>query len=194
MSALDWFAWVVLSVQMPIPVFWLLVHPFIGYWRRRPRLVYAVAGPVAWVLVDGLLLLFREQLFASRDAPAWAIGTGFVLIVVDVYFIFRIHRELGGPILFGHAELTGEQKLAQTGLYARVRHPRYTGMMTVVLGACLIAGTLRLWTVAAGWWLLALLAVFLEERELRARFGAAYSAYAKQVPRFLPFRFWPREQ
>ena len=75
-----------------------------------------------------------------------------------------------------------------------MRHPRYAGMMLAVLGVCLMAGTLLLWTVAAVWWLLALTAVRLEERELRVRFGAAYAAYCQRVPQFLPFRFWPREE
>lgn len=81
----------------------------------------------------------------------------------------------------------------RTGLYARVRHPRYTGMMAAVLGACLMVGTLLLWVTALGWGLLALLAVSIEERELHARFGTSYHDYARRVPRFLPFRSWPRE-
>lgn len=194
MSALDWLAWAVLCVQMPIPLFWLVVHPFVGFWRQQPRLVYALVGPVCWLLVIGLLYGFRHHLFLSSAAPFWASGAGIALVVADVIFIFRIHSELGGPRLFGRAELAGERQLMQRGLYAYVRHPRYTGMMAAVFGACLIAGTMLLWSVAFGWWLLALLAVFLEERELRARFGASYEAYARQTPRFLPFRFWPREE
>lgn len=194
MNWLDWLVWVVLCVQMPIPLFWLAVHPFVGFWRQQPRLVYAVVGPACWLVVDSLLLVFRERLFASALAPIWATLLGLLLIVADGYFIYRIHAELGGPRLFGHAELEGQRELMQRGLYAYVRHPRYTGMMAAVLGACLVAGTLLLWAVAVVWWLLALLAVFLEERELRARFGALYDAYARNVPRFLPFRFWPREE
>ena len=189
----DWIAWAVLCVQMPIPLFWLAVHPFINFWRRRPWLVYSLVGPAVWILVDGLLLFFHEPLFDSRNAPPWAITAGMFLVVADALFIVRIHRELGHARLFGHAELAEARELMHTGLYARVRHPRYTGMMAAVLGACLMAGTLLLWVTAIGWGLLALLAVSIEERELHLRFGQAYRDYAGRVPRFLPFRFWPRE-
>ena len=194
MIALDWFAWAVLCLQLPIPVFWLVVHPAIAFWRQRPRLVFLLVAPAAWLSVGGLLFFFRARLFASSLAPLWAIIVGLVLILADAYFLFRVHRELGGLRLVGRAELSGAQELMQTGLYARVRHPRYTGMMAAVFGVCLMAGTLLLWVTAAAWWLLALLAVSFEERELRARFGAAYAEYVRRVPRFLPFRFWPREE
>jgi protein-S-isoprenylcysteine O-methyltransferase Ste14 len=194
MTWLDWVAGLVLCLQMPIPLFWLSVHPFVGFWRRRPRLAYIVALPCAWLLVAALLYAFRDRLFASREAPPWAIVLGLALVLGDACFVVRVHRELGGLRLFGFAELAGGGTLAEHGLYARVRHPRYTSMITAVLGACLIAATLLLWIVAAAWWLLAILAVFLEERELRARFGQAYLDYARRVPRFLPFRFWPPER
>jgi protein-S-isoprenylcysteine O-methyltransferase Ste14 len=193
MTLLDWLAFLVLGVQLPIPLFWLAVHPFVGFWRRRPRAVYALVGPGVWVIVDLALLVFREELFAAAQAPAWATAIGLALVVADICFIFRIHREFGGPRLFGHAELAGSRELATGGLFARVRHPRYTGMMASVLGACLVAATLRLWVAVAVWWVLVQAAVRLEERELRARFGEAYEEYARRVPRFLPFRFWPRE-
>ncbi len=65
-------------------------------------------------------------------------------------------------------------------------------MFCSLFGACLMAGTLLLWIVALVWWLLTLLFIFFEERELRARFGPAFDDYARRVPGFLPFRFFPR--
>ncbi len=134
-------------------------------------------------------------MFSSARALAWAaawkVAAGLVLIGADGYLLFRAERELGGTRLVGHAELQAGGELASEGLYARMRHPRYTGMMSGVLGACLLAATPLLWGVAVLWWLVAFTSVLLEERELRARFGPAYEEYCRRVPRFLPFRLWP---
>ena len=191
MKLLDWVAALVLFFQLPIPVFWLIMHPLVGFWRRHMRAGYLVATLTAWGGVAIALFLFHRRLFASESTPLWARLSGLTLILADLYVVYRVERELGGARLVGHTELKGEGELATSGIYARVRHPRYTGMMFAVLGACLLAGTLLLWVVAAVWWLLALIAIGLEERELSARFGAAYEAYCKRVPRFLPFRFRP---
>jgi protein-S-isoprenylcysteine O-methyltransferase Ste14 len=42
--------------------------------------------------------------------------------------------------------------------------------------------------VAALWWIAAMVIIRLEERELRNRFGVAYTAYAQRVPALLPIR------
>jgi protein-S-isoprenylcysteine O-methyltransferase Ste14 len=101
--------------------------------------------------------------------------------------------QLGTDRLVGASELTGAGELATAGLYARVRHPRYAAMMAGMLGVCLMAGALLLWAASAVWWLLALLSIHLEERELISRFGEAYRDYRQRVPAFLPFRFWPQK-
>ncbi len=194
MKPLDWVAAAVLVLQFPIPIFWLILHPLVGFWRRHMVVGYCFAGLSAWGSVTVFLSAFHDRLFSSAHAPRWAIALGLAFIVADGCIIYRVERELGPGRLVGHAELKGSGELATEGLYARVRHPRYTGMMFSVLGACLIAGSLLLWVAALVWWLLVLLAVGLEERELRARFGIAYDAYSKRVPRFLPFRFRPSEE
>ncbi len=193
MTALDWVAAGVLGVEWPIPVFWLVLHPIIGFWRRRPQLAYWTAGLLAWVPGIALLYLLRDWLFVAGQASAPKIVIGFVLLAVDAAVLVRVQRELGPQRLVGRAELAGAGGLYTRGLYARVRHPRYTAMMAGVLGACLMAGSLLMWVLSAAWWMLALLATMFEERELRARFGIGYAEYCRRVPRFLPFRLWPQE-
>jgi protein-S-isoprenylcysteine O-methyltransferase Ste14 len=83
--------------------------------------------------------------------------------------------------------------LIARGLYARVRHPRYLGMMAGVFGSCLIVGSAPLWAASLVWLSLALLSIHAEERELRTRLGPAYAAYAEHVPALLPLRLRPRK-
>jgi protein-S-isoprenylcysteine O-methyltransferase Ste14 len=180
----------VLFFELPIPIYWVIIHPFSSFWRNRVRAAFWIAGLTAWTAGGVSLWIFRPLLLAATR-PSWVvIATGFTLIGVEVYLFLRVERELGTRRLVGHAELTGTGEIFTGGLYARVRHPRYAGMFCAVVGAALLAGTLRLWAVLAVWWVLALVVIRLEERELTARFGAAYVAYRKRVPAFLPFRVW----
>jgi protein-S-isoprenylcysteine O-methyltransferase Ste14 len=183
-----------LFFELPIPIYWLIIHPFNSFWRNRVRAAFWVAGLTAWTAGGVLLWIFRPMLMAPAR-PSWAaIAAGVTLIGVEIYLFLRVERELGSRRLVGHAELTGTGEIFTGGLYSRVRHPRYTGMFCAVVGAALLAGTPRLWIVLAVWWMLALVVIRLEERELTARFGPAYVVYRKRVPAFLPFRVGTRRE
>ena len=179
-----------LFFELPIPIYWLILHPFNSFWRSRVRAAFWVAGLAAWTAGGILLWIYRPLLLAAARPPWIAIAAGVALIGVEVYLFLRVERELGSRRLVGYAELTGTGEMFTGGLYAHVRHPRYTGMFCAVVGAALLGGTLRLWAILAIWWVLALIVIRLEERELAARFGPAYVAYRKRVPAFLPFRMW----
>ena len=179
-----------LFFELPIPIYWLILHPFNSFWRNRVRAAFWIAGLTAWTVGGVLLWIYRLPLLAT-ERPSWvAIAAGMSLIGVEIYLFIRVERELGSRRLVGDAELTGTGEMFTGGLYAYVRHPRYTGMFCAVVGAALLGGTLRLWTLLAIWWVPALIVIRLEERELAARFGQAYVAYRKRVPAFLPFRAW----
>jgi protein-S-isoprenylcysteine O-methyltransferase Ste14 len=77
-------------------------------------------------------------------------------------------------------------RLATTGPYARIRHPQYVAFVMILLGFLLQWPTLL--TLVMFPILVAMygrLAV-TEEREMRARFGAEFDAYAARTPRFVP--------
>lgn len=76
--------------------------------------------------------------------------------------------------------------LATTGPYAYLRHPQYAGFVLVLTGFLFqwpTLLTLAMYPVLI--WMYLRLAK-AEERDTRARFGAAFDAYARQVPAFWP--------
>lgn len=193
MRALHILSAIVIGFEMPVPIYWLILHAPVNFWRRHVRPSYWVAILGAWGVGDWLLYYFRAPLFHGAAfpvgiSPFWMRALGLALIAVDIFTLTSVEMELGGSRLVGHAELTGRGQLATRGLYTRVRHPRYLGMMAGVMGGCLLVGTLPMWVLGMLWLVLALGTIQLEERELRVRFGNAYAEYAARVPALLPFR------
>jgi protein-S-isoprenylcysteine O-methyltransferase Ste14 len=79
-------------------------------------------------------------------------------------------------------------RIIDTGPYAIVRHPIYTGVLTAALATMAVKGTghamLGVALLIAGYWLKAR----LEERFLREELGAeAYDSYRRRVPMLVPF-------
>lgn len=77
-------------------------------------------------------------------------------------------------------------KLAVTGLYARVRHPQYLGFVAIMFGFLLqwptIVTVVMFPVLVFMYWKLSL----GEEAECRKRFGRAWDDYASRVPAFIP--------
>lgn len=176
----------VLFAELPVPLYWFVLHRFGHFWRKMPGKAMLRAAAIAWSAGAVFLWAFRAALFGAEPSAWWASLAGLALIVFDVWMLVRVHRELGAALLSGKTEIEGGGVLAETGLYARVRHPRYAAMAGAVAGACLIAGSKPLWWTAAVWLVLAAISIRLEERELRGRFGPAYEEYCRRVPAFLP--------
>jgi len=188
-TPLGWLAALVLFLQLPIPLFWFVVHPQVNFWRRRRHKAAYITGVLfAWLPVTVCLIVFRGEIFRPDWPPPWRIAAGTALIALEGWIFWRVNHALGAARLVGKTELSGGGEVVRRGIYARLRHPRYLGSFLAILGACLLAGTHVMWIMAAGWAVLTLVAIAFEERELRARFGAAYVEYSRRVPRFLPLR------
>jgi protein-S-isoprenylcysteine O-methyltransferase Ste14 len=179
-------ALVVFFLDLPVPIYWFILHPFTNFWRRRIRQAFWFAGLGSWIAGGIFVAVFRHRLLA-QDSPSIPLSfLGVALIASDFILLYHSGKHLGHRKLVGHAELTGKTDLTTIGIYKYVRHPRYTGMIAAIAGACLLAGTAWAWTVGAIWLVFVLVSILLEEREMRHRFGPAYEAYCRAVPRFLP--------
>lgn len=192
MSVLGWLAALVLIVQLPIPLYWFVMHPQIRFWRRHRGAGYAVAFLSAWAPVAWFLIFYRRELFLAVWPPMWRVLGGFALLLCETWIFWRVKGDLGAARLIGHTELSGGGELARHGIYGYVRHPRYVGSFVAIVGVCCLAGARLMWLLAGVWCALTLLAILMEERELRARFGAVYIDYCRRVPRFLPLGAKPR--
>ena len=181
-----WIAAVVLFAQLPIPLFWFVVHPRVIFWRKRRKAAYVTGLLLSWPPVTAWMVIYRNSLFRDRLPPLWQIVVGSALIIFEGWIFWRVKNDLGGARLVGQTELSGGGEIARNGIYAQIRHPRYAGSFLAILGACLIAGTRVMWAAAGVWCILTLIAISFEERELLARFGAAYQDYCLRVPRFIP--------
>ena len=176
----------VLFLQLPIPLYWFVMHPRVDYWRRHQKAGYITGVLLSWVLVTVLLVIFHGDLFRASRPPWWEIIAGGALIIFEVLIFWQVQRDLGGRRLVGQTELSGGGDIVHRGIYARIRHPRYAGSFLAILGACFLAGTRAMWIVAGVWLLLTRIVIAMEERELHDRFGASYRDYCRRVPRFVP--------
>jgi protein-S-isoprenylcysteine O-methyltransferase Ste14 len=183
----------VLAFELPVPFYWLILHAPVSYWRKHIRAAFFVAVAASWGIIDSLLYAFRTDLFRS-DVSLLAAALGLLLIAFDVFTFTTSEASLGGLRIVGHSELAGSRELIAHGLYARVRHPRYLGMISGVLGTCIIVASTSLWIASGLWLALALATIYAEERELRARLGPVYAAYAQGVPALLPLRLNSRSK
>lgn len=186
MALPGWIAAIVLFMQLPIPLYWFVLHPAKDFWRMRGNFTYLVALAVSWLPVSILLFVYQRELLRSGWPATWRFVVGLTLIGLEVWMFLRVKRDLGGARLVGATEISGGGQIEQAGIYARIRHPRYAGSFLALIGACLIAGTVATWTIVVIWSILMSLAIGMEERELRARFGNSYQEYCRRVPRFIP--------
>ena len=168
---------------------WFLIHPWAPFWRRRgPRITYAVVIGMA-LLIAGMLFWFRSTLLRVEFGFSWVL-TGLAVLVYAVAIRLEIlyRRHLTVSTLLGLPEVSGNRphKLLTDGIYAKIRHPRYVGLICEITGMALIANYLASYIVVAAAVPVLYLTVLLEERELLQRFGAEYETYMREVPRFIP--------
>jgi protein-S-isoprenylcysteine O-methyltransferase Ste14 len=182
-------AWAACVIYSTIPLFWLLIHPRVAYWRARVRSPYRVLLPlwiVSWPVI-GLLTAPWRSLLLYDSAWSWLPAAALFAAGITIYKLAGAGfsaRQLGGhpELLPGHRT----ERLVTSGIRSRVRHPIYLAhlieMLAWSVGAgLLICYVLMAFTVATG-----IAMIRLEDRELEERFGDAHREYRRRVPAALP--------
>ena len=124
--------------------------------------------------------------WASVSAPAWSRWLGVALGLLTVAGAWWVLSSIGANVsetIFTKPT----HALVQTGPYRWIRHPLYTnGLLLLLAISLMMSSWLLLAMTILALLLMTLVVIPLEESHLRARFGAAYDAYAARTGRLLP--------
>jgi len=178
----------------PALIYWALIHPLTGFWRRIGLVFsYAIFLTIFTCLAIGFYFLNAVILRVN-------FGTNWILICFAV-FLFGVgivievwcRKFLSLATLVGIPELNPEGSkvvLLKDGIYGKMRHPRYAGATLGLLSMALFSNYLAPYILLLIWFPALYLITFLEEKELIVRFGEEYREYQRNIPRFIPKRFF----
>ena len=176
-----WVAWV---------AYWLVAARHTLTNQRTESLLTGASYRI--LLVLGIILLaypgYRlgpaNPLLWTQSAITVAIGLGLTIIGLGIAVWARRHL---GKYWSGRITLKVDYRLIQSGPYAFVRHPIYTGILLALLGTVLSIGTVRSCIAIVLMFLSFVVKLTLEERWLCAHFGAEYEAYRRRVKALIPY-------
>jgi protein-S-isoprenylcysteine O-methyltransferase Ste14 len=147
----------------------------------KSRAIYYVA--IQFLLIALILLSPRmEQPYGDLSGPISVVGLGLIAIGSGTLLVsfLRLGRSLtASPIPREGGELV------TTGLYSRVRHPIYFGLLTMSFGVMLDAGFWPQIIVFALLYVLLSIKADFEEGLLMKKYPG-YKQYAAKTPRFFP--------
>ena len=126
--------------------------------------------------------VMRERLWPPNAWFDWGMLAVLVAGVVTCWWA-RLHL---GRLWSGGVVLKEGHRVVDTGPYALVRHPIYSGAFLMAIGFVAIRARPSGILLALGFIAFFALKSRLEERLLLQEFGAAYEGYRQRVPRLVP--------
>ena len=179
------------------PAMWL---GYSAYWwamsrnvkttERSESAVSRFARMIAIVVAAALLLLpsVPLSLLNKRFVPAgeWSFGSGAAITAAGLLFSIWGRHHLGKN--WSQAVTVKEgHELITSGPYSLVRHPIYTGLLLGFFGSAVARGEWRGILAVALVFAVLWFKLRLEEKWMRAQFGAAYESYSRKVSALVPY-------
>jgi protein-S-isoprenylcysteine O-methyltransferase Ste14 len=181
--------WAICIVYASIPLFWLLIHPHVNYWRSRQGSPYRVLLPVWLAMWVSLGLVTARWRGLSFYSTAWTWIPAVVLFASGLLIYKSSRKYFSGTQLSGLAELLPaqhEQKLVTSGIRARIRHPVYLGHLCEMLAWSIGTGLAVCYGLTAFAIVTGVVMIRFEDEELQQRFGEPYTDYRRRVPAVIP--------
>jgi protein-S-isoprenylcysteine O-methyltransferase Ste14 len=165
------------SALIALWLLWMASWVLAALWANRTERRPPVREEIGYrtIQIAGTLLLFlpahllrAQRLWVIGGIGAW-VCVALVALGMAIAWWARIHL---GRLWSGHITRKADHRIVDSGPYARVRHPIYTGLLLGLAATAVLKGTP---TALAGFVLLALglyLKARIEERWLSQELGA----------------------
>jgi protein-S-isoprenylcysteine O-methyltransferase Ste14 len=188
--------WIIWALTWTVAALW--ANRTVGRPSAGSGIIYRIMSLAGFVLLLGAEFKVHDGQVSVQPLPGplamryWQAPLAVEWAMVGVAalgFLFawwaRLHL---GRLWSGRITRKEGHRIVDTGPYAIVRHPIYTGILTAAIASTVVMGNLHaiLGTVLliVAYWIKAR----LEERWLRDELGAAdYDAYRRRVPMLVPF-------
>jgi protein-S-isoprenylcysteine O-methyltransferase Ste14 len=195
MGLLRFVGWTLCVVYSTVPLFWIVIHPNIDFWRRRKqqgRPAYKALLPLwvgMWVAMGTITRPWRAVGF-YQSRLAWFPGA---LLLCAGVFLYSKARQGFSPLqLSGQHEIGNRehpQELVVSGIRRTIRHPIYLGHLCEMLGWSVGTGMAVLFGLTLFALITGAIMIRMEDRELEQRFEEKFEAYRREVPAIVP-RLW----
>lgn len=161
-------------------------------WFKHVVSIFSLPVCILVIFPASLIAVFDWKLFWGYYFLSGAFALIFGLVFVALGLILLIYT-ISFFVLDGEGTLAPwypTKHLIKRGIYGCVRNPMMLGVFLVLIGECLVFGSLALVFYILVFITANLLYVpFIEEPRLVRRFGDEYLEYQKEVPRWLPNEF-----
>jgi protein-S-isoprenylcysteine O-methyltransferase Ste14 len=144
---------------------------------------------ILWIVIPGSLILgsLTANFEGWNDDRNWLTRIGILLLLAGGAVRWLAIVQLGKSFTVDVA-ISKDQELKTTGLYQKLRHPSYSGLLLMVLGLSLTMNSLL--SV-----LIIMIPIFIgisyrikiEERSLSEAFGERFKAYKQKTKRIIPW-------
>ncbi|GMQ31479.1 isoprenylcysteine carboxylmethyltransferase family protein [Algoriphagus confluentis] len=113
---------------------------------------------------------------------------GYLVATLGVIVLLRSIREISVRKFLIESEPKTNDLIIQ-GIYSKVRHPLYLGLLLIFGGYFMVSGTLGAGIHLACLMVYLPFGIYFEEQNLLEFFGDAYREYQRKVPAFFPRLF-----
>jgi len=154
-------------------------------WRKHKRewTYYAAAIPFKAMIAASIV----EHVSAHTQPSMPAMIAGSLLAAAGIIVRVCGHLQLNGAFS-QYVEKRPDQRLVQSGMYTKIRHPMYVGSILLFIGMPLVVGGTWAWIFSALGMVGILFRIRKEEAFLATEL-AGYRQYMRSTWRLLPYVF-----